>query len=273
LGFGNSILLFERWFDPQSPLPYRLYFPFTLTYHFVRIGGVTIDRVVGLWREPGLYQMFIIVSFFALDFVHIRKKPLLKVLLILSLLATFSTAGYVVLLVCLAYKHLLLRPIGPIKKIVVAIVLVALLGAYALVPKIGLTDKLGRSEKRLLSPQVSWQLLMQRPIVGYGITSEEQFVPGVKLGVNMLASLHKMGLGGLSIWITILVWTTMTHHRRFTLTPLISVILTLLVAQPTYASSFTFFMLLLPTRDLEVYSPWRRRKIRYRLPDTLSSSG
>jgi hypothetical protein len=109
LGLEESILILEEYWRVGKASPVKLYLPYTFTVHFSRIAGHRVERAVGLYREPGVYQMVTAISYFALDFVQIRRKKLLRVLSLFSLLSTFSTAGYVIFLGCLVYKSLLIR--------------------------------------------------------------------------------------------------------------------------------------------------------------------
>ncbi len=251
LGFQGDILLLEKDVRDNAAIPLRLYFPFTTTLHFVKIAGHRIQRAVGFWREPGLYQLFIITSYFATDFIRLRHKTLVRWLLVFSLLTTFSTAGYAIFLGCLAYKNFFMRR-GHFRVRLVALLIVggAFL-AFLSAPYFGLQDKLLRSEKRLLSPLASWELLCEQPIVGYGITSEEELYPGVKLGINFLSSLHQHGIVGLGLYLGLVACALAWHYNRRTVILLLPVLVTALVAQPLYGTAFMFFMLFLPTRGLE----------------------
>jgi hypothetical protein len=258
LGFERSILIMERYIYDYVASPLKLYFPYTFTLHNVGIAGHKLERAGGLFREPGLYQLFIVTSYFALDFIRVRRKNLLRGLFIFSLLTTFSAAGYVMFVGCLVYKNLFIRRGRWPLRLVSLVVVGGMFLAFASVPFWGLNDKMSRNVGRISSPIISWEFLLQKPISGYSITAEQPVFSGA--GVSLLTSLHKLSFVGLCLYLGLILYAVHKHYTLQTLVLLLPVLGTLLMSQPLYEKAFTFFMLFLFTRNLLPLEGERRGK-------------
>ena len=247
---GFEVLIAELYpVEEYASLPLKWYFPLTFTYHSVPIAGHQIERSVGIFREPGLYQLFINISYFALDFIRIKRKRYLRGLFILSLLMTFSTAGYAIFLVCLAYRTALVQRRKRFRRFVLLLAIVGFLWIFFNIPFFGLSDKMARNPTRMMGIVDSWALFVQRPLWGYGITSRELSYGG-RLGVNLVTSLYKLGLVGLLLFLGLMTYALYKHYTMQTLVLWLPVFITLLISQPMYEKAFTMLMLFLPTQKL-----------------------
>lgn len=100
-GIGSGALgsiLIGSWPDPQP-----VFFPFTTTVSTQPILGLSVPRFVGFAREPGWMAMYGCIAFFLLPLIGWRSK-LLMVVILIAILGTVSTAGFGVLLICIALQ-------------------------------------------------------------------------------------------------------------------------------------------------------------------------
>lgn len=230
-------------FGAEMIAPIRIYVPFTFTVHFVQIFGVRFERATGLWREPGLYQMFVIISYFALDFVKMKRKRVLQLLFLFSLLTIFSTAGYVVFLFCLLYQRVLIAKRRYwVRFILLGLILVLFVLLFNAPFIFGLRTKLEINEKRLNNPLVSFELLMERPLIGYSVVAEG--------GINLLSSVHKLGIIGLILYGGVVLLALLQHYSLRSFVLILPVIITATIAQPIYLAGFVQLMLFLPLKRL-----------------------
>ena len=249
---GFEVLIAELYpVEEYASLPLKWYFPLTFTYHSVPIAGHQIERSVGIFREPGLYQLFINISYFALDFIRIKRKRYLRGLFILSLLMTFSTAGYAIFLVCLAYRTALVQRRKRFRRFVLLLAIVGFLWIFFNIPFFGLSDKMARNPTRMMGIVDSWALFVQQPLWGCGITVQHLsvFESGMG-GVNLMTSFYKLGLVGFLLYLGLMTYALRKHYTAKTLVLWLPVFATMLVAQPMYEKAFTMLMLFLPTRNL-----------------------
>lgn len=248
IGVKEQILITE--FVPSADyawLPTKLFFPFTITLHEVWVAGIKIERSVGIFREPGLYQMYIIISYFALDFVNVRYQQLFRALLLASLFLTVSTAGYAIFLACMIYKQLVVNRRNYLYRFVVVVAGIILLILFANVPWFGLLDKMERNIGRTTGVIESFQLLAASPVVGYGVVGgamDRQY------GVSLLASVHSLGIIGLGLYAALTLYAIRHNYTRQTLVLWLPLFATLLVSQPLFEKGIAIFMLFLNTTIL-----------------------
>lgn len=230
----------------QTPWSIRWCFPLTLTAGFESILGMIFPRATGIFREPGLYQMLVNSVFFALDYLDIRHKNFIRLLLAFSLLTTLSTAGYFIFLVCLLYTQTF--KIKKKRQFLIAVVTILVgVGISILIWEadvVGLKYKLFGESARLENMRETYELLQQRPILGFGRAEGRR-------GINFLAVLQKIGLLGGGLYFIIVATSFRWNYSARTLVILMPLLLTLLFAQPIYEKGFVIFLLLLSTRALQ----------------------
>jgi len=256
---GFEVLIVELYpTEEYASLPVKWYFPLTFTYHFVYVAGHLIERGVGIFREPGLYQLFINISYFALDFIRIKHKRYLRGLLISSLLMTFSTAGYAIFLGCLAYKTILIQRRKRLWRLVLLLGLAGLLLILVNYPFFGLADKMSRNATRMVGIADSWALFVQRPLWGYGVTSQDLSASGGRLGGSLMNSLHTLGLVGLLLYLGLMTYALRKNYTLQTIVLFLPVLATMLISQPMYEKAFTLLVFFLFTRNLRPLGKERR---------------
>ena len=143
------------------------------------------DRNSGIFWEPGAYQFFLNLALILLlkrnnfQFKAIFSVP--SLLLIVSLVTTYSTSGYLTLLCVLmytmlrTYKGLSMQQRGAL--LLPMLVLVAVLVAYTLNTEAiagKFTDTNKSYDIRTSDVVVSWRIIKSMPLWGYGIGSSAQ---------------------------------------------------------------------------------------------------
>jgi hypothetical protein len=228
------------------PWAIQLYFPFTITVHFESLFGVQFPRAAGIFREPGIYQMLIIFSFFSLDYLNFSYKNFFRLLLIFSLFTVTSTAGYAIFLCCLLYKQLVF--LNRKKHFFIKVLAIMLL--FTAVPflwnleNVGLEYKLYEQGARTTQVELVYETLWQNPLFGIGIGAAEG------RSINFLASLSSIGLVGALLYLLIVWCSVRFHYSRQTGTLILPIILTLLLAQPMFEKGFVIFLFFISTKSL-----------------------
>lgn len=219
--------------------PYSPYF-----YNIAYIGEIALPRANGILREPGLFQVLAITTFFGVDFTDIKQKLFFKVGSVLLLFTTFSTAGFGSFVACWAYyfvfakrgvggrsdtsslKTWLLR-IGAILALAVIVYFAVFFDS-----KFSLMGKLesGSGTVRVIALLQAFDVLLQNPVfgIGYGNT---QVDPVIFIGV--MAQIGFVGVF-LAFMMSVAPNLDLITRRHPVLVLLIPVLLTTLFSQPLF---------------------------------------
>jgi len=232
-----------------------VFFPFTIAggeKH--KIFQFVLTRANGIFREPGIYQMYINLAFFSLDFINIKYKNLLRLLFVFSLFTTFSTAGLVIFWVCLVYKFFLYFNINlSLKKIIlviISIIFLLLISYYILFTSdFGLIArlKLNSGQVRLLQMKKGIDLFFEYPIFGTGYYNS---VKGVST-VTFLSGFYTIGIIGVFLYLLNWIYSLLILSKSITHIIYIPVFMTLLFAQPIYTEFIVFLILIIDKTKLE----------------------
>jgi len=243
-------LLWGTLLSPTDAQPWsiRLYFPFTPTAGYEFVAGTFYPRATGIYREPGIYQAFVTMSFFAVDFFPFRRKLLMRLVLLFSLFTVFSTAGYIVFLITLSYKYIL-----NIKKIrtflyagvAVSITVIGLMFLWD-AGLMGIRYKLFTQGARLPQTIAVIAALKQSPFWGIGRIESVG-------GINFIAALSIIGLFGGALFVVLVVYALSVNYTKRNLIPFLPLLFTLVFAQPLYNKGIVFFMLLLCVKGLQIH--------------------
>lgn len=231
--------------NAAQPWPIRWYFPFTTTAGLQKFGGMLFPRATGIYREPGIYQAFLLMTYVSIDYLDFRRKWIIQLLILFALLTVFSTAGYVFFLACLFYKQLL--KIKAKRTFLLALLTIAtvLIGGFLLwdAGVMGLRYKLYVQGMRLAQTQAVFEALRENPLWGLGIGNTEG-------GVNFLAFLSSIGLVGGGLYVLMILYSIFTQCTPRTLEIYLPLLLTTLFSQPLYQKGIMVFMLFLSVRSL-----------------------
>ncbi|KQR05987.1 hypothetical protein ASF74_00910 [Arthrobacter sp. Leaf145] len=240
IGVGNGSLgtmLVGSWPDPQP-----VYFPFTTTVATQPIFGLAVPRFVGFGREPGWMAMYGAVAFFLLPLVGWRNK-FVKVIIVVAILGTVSTAGFGVLIICIAlqfaFGHRSKTTLGRFIRACLGLALIAgAIWAAFYAPVLGFGAKgeqngISLSERSAATNAGIWALFND-PISG-GTAAQ-------KVGaVNLVAAVAAYGVP-FSVAMALAVCAPMlSHPNRYRLMPISAALFsTLLMSQPALDSTWVF---------------------------------
>lgn len=220
------------------------YFPFTVLYTFFGTGQgeqLLLPRLLGLFRESGILQMFIICVLFNLKAINLDRWWV-KTLLFLGIIASFSTAG-----VAIFFGTLLLKFVLDKKFVTALIILVITYLAVMYTPYIGIeakSDTHGASlSDRSFAIERTIAQLEEAPF-GTGLYNST-----VKnSGINLLAVSATIGIQGfLLVIITYFVPMIYTDNRKQYILATAPIILTSLTSQPILDAPLVYIMFMAPT--------------------------
>lgn len=242
----NSIYLGD-FISPNAaqPWPVKLYFPFTLTAGFEWLGNTLYPRATGIYREPGIYQAFLIFTYFSVDYLEIRIKSFVKIILLFALFTVFSTAGYVIFFTTLFYTQ-----IFRIKKkrTFIFAFLTIILVAFGMIYMwdaglMGIQYKLYNQGARLEGVMAVPEALKNNLLFGLGLGNSVG-------GINFISTLADIGLIGGFLYLLLVIYSFFTYYSPRSFVLLSPILLSLLFAQPLYNKGVTIFLLFFSAKTL-----------------------
>jgi hypothetical protein len=237
-----------------------LFFPFTLVWSALNISNFSLPRFIGLFREPGMTQIFLLTAYFLTYFVEIKRVKLKRFVILIGAFLTFSTAGLLSFLGGFLMLKLFKKGKIPSLKVVTTTIisLSLLIIIFANIPYLGFKNKIssGSGKQRSESFSNSLKLLSESPIVGIGYYGDFK-----KNEKGMVVSHEFLGLGGVAYQIGIvgiILYFMMWYYGIFrlgnlqTLCIYMPCLLTLMVSQPSYNDVIVFFLILTDTSNLKL---------------------
>jgi len=234
--------------------PQTVYFPVTITSSSHSLFGAQLPRFCGIGREPGWIGMYCAAAYFMAGLVGIRSK-LLKAILFAGMAGSLSTSGFVVFVVVFVYdaffrarpdatgsSSLRRRAVG------VAALAVAIWAAiYA--PFIGLSEKGARDISsvydRQAQTETGLQALYENPFWGLG--------PSARFtGINLVSEMSNGLVFPVLMALALLLPALIQGRARQGHAVVFVLFLTLLTAQPPWASTWVYVLAVLSyaCRDL-----------------------
>lgn len=220
-----------------------LYFPLTPTYSQFEFGGVVVPRMLGMGRESGIMAVLIGWSWFTLRRIG-WTNSLWKVMLLVGLAGTQSTAGFAVFLIVGVVGWLFTdRPgywsIGMRRTLGVVVLSAAVVTAY-FVPVYGLAAKSQLNAASVDDRQRATVTGLESlwPPIGRAPYSYEQLT-----GINLVAAVTVIGAFGAVLLAAALLHPLMTSPERAAALPAVGfVFLTTLTSQPPQFSGGFFLI-------------------------------
>jgi O-Antigen ligase len=225
---------------------WQLYFPFTFTSAAIRLGNKLIPRVTGAYREPGIFQMYLLMALVITHHTTIKCRRAVRAFAIIALLLTFSSIGYPLAVATAVYALFVSkRRTLLIKTVVAAMAVVALtviwrFGPLAYEKKV--YEAQDTSESRVTAVANSISHLLKNPLLGTGFFVDQPDDLGLE-GVSVIASMHMFGLVGLVLYAAVVVAALRRNYSPYTATMLLPLLGTLVFSQPLHFDAITFFML------------------------------
>jgi len=237
----------------NSVKTWLLYFPFTVTNAEVWFGNHLVPRLSGAYREPGIFQMYLLMALVITQHTTIRYQRAVRVFVIIALLLTFSSIGYPLAVVTAAYalfsnkRRTLLTKTAVAAMAILALVAIWQLGPLAYEKKV--YDAQDTSESRVTAVANSISHLIENPLLGTGFFVDQPDDLGLE-GVSVIASMHMFGLIGLVLYAGVIVAALRRNDHPSTATMLLPLLGTLVFSQPLHFDAITFFMLGLNLRGV-----------------------
>jgi hypothetical protein len=226
-----------------------LYFPLTTSASNLQIAGITLPRFTGLGREPGWMALYCTVAYFAMPALFPRPR-IPRLLVLIGLLGTISTAGFGVFVASFALALFLRR------RATTAGTAMLRTGWYMILAGIALwlvlyAPVLGYAAKGDLN---ATSLAERSAATGAGINAllTNPFPGGLGAdrvaGVNIIATVAAFGVIFAVASLLAVLGPLRTHpHKRALLTLLAPIALTLLIAQPPGDSVWIYCLVVLVT--------------------------
>jgi hypothetical protein len=236
------------------------FFPFTIIYGVLHYDYIELPRLLGLFRESGIAQMFMIWALYNLKSIGLNKLWI-KVLLIVGVILTFSTAGIAVLCINMVAQQLLNF------KILRDFLMIAV--AYSVIiyaPFIGLEDKQDTGHGKSISDRQvatfnAWETLKEHPL-GVGFNNSKVSYSGI----NLLGASNMIGVIGFTLCLgTYLLPMLAADNRKRYFLAVLPIIITSLTSQPLLDAPFLYIMFLAPYVADET-SVVAKIKLRYKVP-------
>lgn len=227
-----------------------LYFPITPIYTFMTIpGGPRMLRFLSVFREPGIASAFLIWLFVMVLNNHIKimkNKRVVKLILLVSIIGTFSTSGIVVLIFTLLIRFLLnSRGKKTYLNIVIAMIL-SIGGIYMLfeAPYIGINNKVITHREsitdRSSAVEDGFKKVLNNPI-GVGLYGDQS--EGTN-AVNLIAASYQIGILGVILMIAIYFIPLIDNRNNKYFQSIMPIFLTLLFSQPIIDTPFVIIIIL-----------------------------
>ena len=246
---GNSYNSFIINLATHTDYVYELeiLFPFSPVYNgTANVAGLKLPRAIGMMREPGLYQMVIIISYWLQDFYKFKYNLFIKFILIFSLIVTFSTAGYALLLgtiIWKMFKNLDQNRIGYLLG-GIPIVIALIYGLIFSESQFGIMEKFDSQSgaSRLGATITSLELIKENPLFGIGFHVEPN---NIEIGINFLGTIAQLGIIGSFIFLipSFYTWIKIKDGPVQVVNIFFVLILTMLFAQPIYDKPITYLVL------------------------------
>lgn len=248
-------------FDPIRPLSnHVLVFPFSVIWSTADLFGISFPRFVGIYREPGMSQIFFITALTLTYFVPVRHLQRKRLFILAGCLLLISAAGAInLVLVAMVYaatntslkQHLITFIKNPI---IIFIFIIALIGlgraAFQMTAK-----KIGEvsGQTRIESFENGLSRLSENPWFGKGYYSAfQQDNRGsivLENNIGLIGVSFQIGIIGLTLYFFCWAFSLSQLAAQRTFVIYLPCLLTLLFSQPSYNDAFVWFLLLLDTRD------------------------
>ena len=262
-GFGDRIILYS---DITSET-LDLFFPFTLAEGFGRyyLFNIRFPRLNGIFNEPGIYQAYLIISYYYIDKVFKKHNVIYKYIIIINLILTFSFAGYAIFLALLFYQRLFRTQfkgwLQVLKNYIATIILISsIYPVYQLEfinRKVSIAydvQDAGTTYSRYVVTTAPFgKPLEGNRIFGLGFLNKDKLYERVGFvisGTNMIAGISGYGFLGFTLLVLYSIISLKYNYDKRTIYLVIPFILTAAVAQDVYLSAIYYLVLNLRGREI-----------------------
>lgn len=222
-------------------------FPLSPVYNgMANIAGILMPRAIGFVREPGIYQMIIIISYWLQDYYRFNNDVIIKLILLSSLLFTFSTAGYIILLITFTIKYIVnfkkinYKYILLVTPVIFAAIYIVVFTSnqFSLINKFSNESGLSRLESVLTSIDI----IRQHTLFGIGFHVTPSNLP---IGINYIGTIAQLGIVGSILFLLpfYYVFKCIKMKDIYLFNILITLFLTMVLAQPIYDKAIVYLIL------------------------------
>ncbi len=237
-----------------------LFFPFTAVWSATSIAGITLPRFIGLFREPGMAQLYFLTAYFLTYFVDIKRVKLKRRVILFAVFLTFSTGALLSFLGgFLMFKLFGKGKMPSVSKLTFTMVTLSIIiFLFAIIPNLGFLNKMSsRSGKdRSKSFDSSLQLLSKSPVVGTGYYNDfiknDKDVVVSKQFLGLLGVAYQIGIIGIILYAIIWYYGLSRLANLQALCIYMPCLLTLIFSQPSYNDVIVFFLILTDTSNLKL---------------------
>jgi len=249
-----------RGFEGEFYAYHHLFFPFSHSWAGIAMGGFYIPRLLGIYREAGMAQIFFFTAYFLTYLIELNRIKLVRNVLLIGALLTFSTAGALSFLG--GYLALNFSPSQKIKLNVMKLVsffvaIPIIVTAVLFTPDFGVLAKANSvsGNERMRSYQRSLDAFSERPIFGHGFftgfekdrdANDGSFVD--TLGV--IGFIYQLGIVGVILYFFPWFFSLIYFNNSKTYFVLMLCLLTLLFSQPSYIDMIVWFLLMSDFRSI-----------------------
>lgn len=258
LGLGKT--------DPNIAMSsHVIYFPFTFYWSTSGLLGYDMPRFIGIYREPGMAQIFLVTSLMLTFFVDVKNVKTKRFLLYAGSLLTFSASGLVNLVMGLAVLSVFnasvkAQVIAIVRKpwvIVFGLVVFIVLVRFAInMVNARLDDVSG--DTRIEAFQDGLRSLSESVVFGKGYYNDFQKDPASTVGtinfIGIPGVSYQLGVVGLVLYFLCWLVSLKNLAGRQALCIYVPCLLTLMLSQPSYNDAFTWFIMFLDTRHFTLNS-------------------
>lgn len=238
---------------------HTIYFPFTVVWSSFSGLGFELPRFIGLYREPGMAQIFFCTAFFLTYYIEIQHRKIVRSILFIGALLIFSTAGflslivgYFVVITSKQIKISRLRFLTSMAILISAIVIGLYLPGHGVLEKVESDSGVARS----LAFDRGIERLSNNLIFGEGYYSGfHRDSEGLLINDSfegILGVSFQIGVVGLILYFFTWVYS-LKNYSNFSALPIyLPCILTWLFSQSNYNDIFTMFLLMLNTKNYSI---------------------
>lgn len=233
------------------------HFPFGFTYDQpALIGSMVVERALGIYREPGVYQAFALTACAAA--LLLRDLPWRRTMAMVILLgsaSSLSTAWLASLGATAAWAMIARIDRRSAASLTGgALLLAGLAGVLVIgsfIPGLGFHDKLANEsgQDRLRAFAAVGPALTASPWLGLGQGTLQGREAIDSVSGSFIVAVARLGIIGTLAFLFAAAATVFERHDRRSIVMLVPLAVTMLASQPLYYSVAAFFLLALPGRE------------------------
>lgn len=234
-------------------LIHYLVFPFTVSWSSFNLLGVVFYRTCGIYREPGMAQIFYLTTFFLTFFYYDKNIKLKRIVILIGSLLLLAASGFLNIVIGYAVYLLFNRKseqkMSPSRVLQMSAGIIAGLVLVVFTYDI-LAFKLKKNSgvERMENVTKSFEQLLENPIIGEGyynsFKTDSMGKVVSKEFYTFLGVVNQVGLVGVVLYFACWFVGLNQFANRKSWCIYVPCLVTLLSSQPSYNDEFTFFLII-----------------------------